>query len=80
MTDEPASPPASCALTDIQRDRLCFARSDYETARAEDLARLPPANLILLVERLRGRLGDMLDLIDEIGGSVPPEHPQNHHP
>jgi hypothetical protein len=72
MTDEQADPTVSRALTDIQRDRVCFARCDYETARAEDLARLPPASLVLLVERLRGRLGDMLDLIDEVADAEMP--------
>lgn len=66
MTEEQARPNTGHALTDLQRDRLSFARHDYEAARAEDLARLPRAHLILLVERMRGRLGDMLDLVDEI--------------
>lgn len=65
MTDEQPPPAQGLSLTDLQRDRVSFARQDYEAARAEDLAGLPPASLILLVERMRGRLGDMLDLIEE---------------
>jgi hypothetical protein len=73
MTDEQPRTATGAALTNVQCDRVNFARRDYETARAEDLAQLPPANLILLVERMRGRLGDMLDLIDEVtNAQVPP--------
>lgn len=53
-------------LTSMQRSRVDFARRDLEYARSEDLAQLEGAGLILLVERLRGRLGDMLELVDEI--------------
>lgn len=53
-------------LTDLQKSRVDFARRDLGTARAEDLAQLDAAGLILVVERLRGRLGDMLDLIGEV--------------
>lgn len=66
MTDEQARAATGPALTNLQRDRRDFAGRDYEDARAEDLARLPRAHLILLVERMRGRLGDMIDLVDEI--------------
>jgi hypothetical protein len=58
--------PAAARLTASQLTRIDFARHDWEKARAEDLARLDPASLILLVERLRGRLGDVLDLVNEI--------------
>ncbi|MGW7498566.1 hypothetical protein ACWGKA_30350 [Streptomyces luteogriseus] len=64
MSDEQSRESAG-ALTDVQRSRIDFARRDLDYARSEDLAQLPTAGLILLVERLRGRLGDMLDLIDE---------------
>jgi hypothetical protein len=64
MSDEQSRETAG-ALTDVQRSRIDFARRDLDYARSEDLAQLPTAGLILLVERLRGRLGDMLDLIDE---------------
>lgn len=73
MTDEQPRIATGAALTSLQRDRVGFARHDYEAARAEDLARLPRAHLILLVERIRGRLGDALDLIDEVTDvGVPP--------
>lgn len=66
MTDEQPRTATGAALTNLQRDRHDFARQDYEDARAKDLSRLPRAHLILLVERMRGRLGDMLDLVNEI--------------
>lgn len=65
MTDEQASPHRG-ALTDSQWTRIEFARRDYEYARSEDLAQLEAAGLILIVEKLRGRLGDVLDLVDEV--------------
>jgi hypothetical protein len=61
MSDEQSRKTAGA----VQRSRIDFARRDLDYARSEDLAQLPTAGLILLVERLRGRLGDMLDLIDE---------------
>ena len=42
--------------------------------RTQDHARLTPAGLILIVERLRGRLDDMLHLIDEITQADPESH------
>jgi hypothetical protein len=65
MSDEQPSPHRG-TLTDIQRTRIDFARRDWEYARSEDLAQLDDAGLILLIEKLRGRLGDMLDLADEL--------------
>ncbi|MET8475454.1 hypothetical protein ABZY90_19440 [Streptomyces sp. NPDC006422] len=53
------------ALTTAQRCRLHFAELDLDDARCADLACLPAADLILLVERLRGRLDDVLRLVDE---------------
>lgn len=53
-------------LTASQRGRIEFARRDLDEARAADLAELPPAALIFQVERLRGRLDDMLALINEM--------------
>lgn len=64
MTDEQSRPLRD--LTDLQRARIDYARRDFASARAEDLAQLDAAGLILMVERLRGRLGETLDLIDEI--------------
>jgi hypothetical protein len=52
-------------LTEGQQTRIEFARRDLDHARSEDLSRLDAAGLVLLVERLRGRLADMLDLITE---------------
>ncbi|MEU7400026.1 hypothetical protein [Streptomyces sp. NPDC044948] len=64
MTDEQPTP--TRALTDLQRARIDYARRDLDSARAEDLAQLEADGLILMVEKLRGRLVDVLDLIDEI--------------
>ncbi|TGZ14770.1 hypothetical protein DV517_62530 [Streptomyces sp. S816] len=66
MTDELPGPTPG-HLTDLERARIDYARRDLDYARAEDLAQLPADGLILLVEKLRGRLGDMLDLIDALG-------------
>ncbi|MFI0268545.1 hypothetical protein [Streptomyces luteogriseus] len=54
------------ALTDVQRSRIDFARRDLDYARSEDLAQIPTAGLILMIERLRNRLDDTLALIDEV--------------
>ncbi|MFE2353492.1 hypothetical protein [Streptomyces parvulus] len=54
------------ALTELQRARVDYARRDLESFRAEDLTQLDAAGLIIMVERLRGRLGDVLDLVDEV--------------
>lgn len=69
-------------LTDSQRTRLDFARRDLDDARSKDLAQLDAARLILLVERLRGRLGDVLHLVDEISAPTPPgpSRQTNDHP
>lgn len=64
MDEQPPAPGHS--LTGSQATRVDFARRDLEYARSEDLAQLEAAGLILLVERLRGRLVDVLDLIDEM--------------
>lgn len=53
-------------LTNSQRTRIDSATRDLEYARSEDLAQLGAGGLILLVERLRGRLGDVLDLVGEV--------------
>lgn len=72
MTEQ--HPPAPrCALTGSQATRIDFARRDLEAARAADLAQLPPAGLILQIERLRGRLDDILQIIDEL---TQPEAPR----
>ncbi|MGW3135877.1 hypothetical protein [Streptomyces sp. NPDC001139] len=67
MTEQPrTTPDDSCEPTPSQATRIEFATRDLECARSEDLAQLDAAGLILIVERLRNRLGDMLDLINEI--------------
>lgn len=65
MSEQPTT------LTDMQKSRIDFARRDLEIARAEDLAQLPHAGLIIQIERLRGRLDDMLQLVDEISQPSP---------
>ncbi|WP_225838646.1 hypothetical protein [Streptomyces sp. NK08204] len=64
MTDEQCPPQGS--LSDLQHARIDFARRDLEYARAEDLSHLDAVGLILIIERLRTRLDDMLQLVDEI--------------
>jgi len=65
MISEHAQPPPR-PLTHEQTARLDYARRDLESARAADLAQLPPDGLILLVERLRRRLDDTLQLVDDL--------------
>ncbi|PNG20315.1 hypothetical protein [Streptomyces cahuitamycinicus] len=67
MTDEQSRETLG-ALTDVQRSRIDFARRDLDYARSEDLAQLPTAGHILMIERLRTRLDDILQLIDEVAG------------
>lgn len=69
--------PTAGRLTEGQKTRIEFARHALDAARAEDLSRLDAAGLILLVERLRGRLGDILDLITEDDEPAPDnyDHP-----
>lgn len=59
-------------LTDSQQTVIDFARRDLDTARADDLAAMDEAALILRVERLRSRLHAVLQVIDEVA----PEQPQ----
>lgn len=59
-------PPDPIPLTPGQRSRRDFARQDLDQARSSDLAALGEPGLILMVERLRGRLDDTLDLISEL--------------
>lgn len=70
MTDEHFRTNPGRTLTDSQSTRLDFARRDLDKARTADLAQLDAASLILMVERLRNRLGDTIDLIAEM--SLPP--------
>lgn len=66
MDDQPHDTPA-VPLTDAQRSRIGYAHHDLEYARSQDLATLEPAALILLVEMLRRRLDDTLQVLEEIG-------------
>ncbi|MFF2187264.1 hypothetical protein [Streptomyces sp. NPDC058155] len=52
-------------LTDAQILAVRFAREDLNAARAANLMEIHDAALILMVERLRGRLDDMVRLIEE---------------
>ncbi|MFI1732658.1 hypothetical protein ACH40E_26315 [Streptomyces acidicola] len=65
MTEQP-DPNQGRPLTDLQKARLDYARRDHESTRAEDLAQLDAAGLILVIEKLRRRLDDTLQLLDEI--------------
>lgn len=71
MNDTP-QPPACNTLTELQAARIDFARRDLDYARSEDLAALEPASLILLIERLRTRLDDVLRIVDEATQPEPP--------
>jgi hypothetical protein len=73
MTEQP-DPAQGRPLTPTQATRRDFARCDLESVRTEDLARMPPAGLILIIERLRGRLDDMLHLVDEVTQASPKSH------
>ncbi|RPE40292.1 hypothetical protein EDD90_3328 [Streptomyces sp. Ag109_O5-1] len=65
MTDEQPHPPAG-PLTDLQCARVERVRRDLERTRADDLTQLDADGLILLVERLRGCLVDVLEVVDEV--------------
>ncbi|KUL26620.1 hypothetical protein [Streptomyces regalis] len=62
---------ARLTLTPTQWTTVDFARRDLEYARSEDLAHLGEAGLILLIEKLRGRLGDALQVVDELAMEPP---------
>lgn len=61
----PDTPSTRPTLTAEQRARRDFAHLDLDEARTTDLAAIGEASLILLVEQLRGRLDDVLRLVDE---------------
>jgi len=69
MSEQPPTP--GDPLTDSQKTRIDFARRDLDDARAADLAQMEAAGLILTVERLRGRLHDVIQLVDEITAATP---------
>lgn len=62
----PEQPPAPGPLTDSQATRVEFAKHDLDVARIADLATMDGASLILLVESMRMRLDDMLNLLGEL--------------
>jgi hypothetical protein len=64
MTEQP-DPTQGSPLTPTQATLIDYARRDLETSRATDLAQLDDADLILMIERLRKRLDDTLQVIDE---------------
>lgn len=59
-------PPDPIPLSPAQQSRIDFARRDLDEARSADLAQLGEPGLILMVERLRGRLDDTITLVNEL--------------
>lgn len=70
MTEQP-NPAPGRPLTPAQASRTDFARQGLEEARAAELATLEGHRLILIIERLKDNLDDMLHLVDEITGPTP---------
>lgn len=66
MTDGQPRATTGPILTGQQKARIDYARGDFESTRAVDLAQLDAAGLILIIEKLRRRLDDTLRLIDEV--------------
>lgn len=64
MTEQP-NPTQGRPLTPTQATIIDYARRELETSRATNLAQLDAAELILIIERLRQRLDDTLQVIDE---------------
>jgi hypothetical protein len=62
---EPDSLTQGSPLTPTQATLVDYARRELEAVRATTLAKLDDAELILTVERLRQRLDDTLQVIDE---------------
>jgi hypothetical protein len=65
MTEQPDPTQGGRPLTPTQATLIDYARRDLENSRATDLAQLDYADLILMIERLRKRLDDTLQVIDE---------------
>lgn len=66
---DPPTPPHGMprmALDDYEQTRLAQAIADLDEARRADLTLLPDASLIRLVERLRGSLDDMVQLLQDL--------------
>lgn len=57
---------ATATLTATQRTIVDFAAHDLDSVRAADLGAIDAAALILLVERLRGRLDSVLNVVDDV--------------
>lgn len=78
MSNEQTQPPMGgpCTLTPSQTTRVEYAQRDLDYARSEELTDLPAAGLIVLVEKLRGRLDDMLRVINELRGPADPKAPR----
>lgn len=72
MTNEQPRTATGAALTDLQRDRIAYARRDLDDARTADLTQMPAPAVILLLEKLRRRLDDTLRVVDEITAASPP--------
>ncbi|MEU3546288.1 hypothetical protein [Streptomyces longwoodensis] len=72
MPDSPPQPPHD-ALTPVQRTMVEAARADLALASVAPLVELDAAQLILLVERLRGRLHTVLSVLDEVTDDEPGE-------
>ncbi|MFD3917362.1 hypothetical protein [Streptomyces sp. NPDC058603] len=59
-------PRPRAVLTLDQKTSVEFAVRDLSDARATDLATLPAPALIILVERLRSRLDDVLTVLTDV--------------
>lgn len=64
--EQPRPTTGTLNLTPAQTARLDYARRQLDSTRAEDLTQLDDAGLILIIEGLRRRLDDTLQLVDEI--------------
>lgn len=66
---DPPTPPHGTPrilLDEYEQTRLAQAIADLDEARCADLTRLQDAGLIRLVERLRGSLDDMVQLLQDL--------------
>lgn len=63
---DPSDETTGLHLSRPQRTRLSLAAEDLERVRRTDLAALDPASLVLLVERLRGSLDDVVRMVGEL--------------
>lgn len=64
--DDALPRPPRLTLNDHERTRLSQAASTLDNARCADLARLTGAELIRMVEQLRGNLDDMVHLLRDL--------------